>query len=185
MRAADEQRKDLLVWSAGSCSGEEAYTIRILWEHSVVGTLKAPVKLRVIATDKSSFLLDRAKEGLYTRGSLRDLPEAYTSSAFSECGSGFRVRDDIKMSVDFRLQDIRHDIPEEMFDLILCRNLVFTYFNDDLQREVLEKINEHLRDEGYLVTGSQERLPKGFDQLVGYSIKGIYKKKSPSTKQNM
>jgi chemotaxis protein methyltransferase CheR len=68
-----------------------------------------------------------------------------------------------------------------MFNLILCRNLVFTYFSEDLQRVVLAKINEHLREGGFLITGSQEMLPEGIDQLVRYKIKGIYQKLEKTT----
>ena len=51
--------------------------------------------------------------------------------------------------------------PAESFDLILCRNLAFTYFAEPLQRQVLERLTEHLLPEGYLVIGKHETIPAG------------------------
>ena len=53
------------------------------------------------------------------------------------------------------------DLPEGRFDLVLCRNLAFTYFAADRQRVVLQRLSERLRRGGILVIGGHEMLPDG------------------------
>ena len=62
--------------------------------------------------------------------------------------------------VQFRQQDIRRELPDTRFPLVLCRNLVFTYFADDVQRQVLGRLVEHLAPGGVLVVGKKEILPE-------------------------
>jgi chemotaxis protein methyltransferase CheR len=52
-------------------------------------------------------------------------------------------------------------MPDGPFDLILCRNLVFTYFDEALQRRISEQLRERLRPGGFLVLGVHEALPAG------------------------
>jgi chemotaxis protein methyltransferase CheR len=67
-------------------------------------------------------------------------------------------------------------MPKGMFDLILCRNLVFTYFLDDLQKDVLKRIKTRLSPDGYLVIGNHESLPERQEDLVLIE-KCIYRKR--------
>jgi chemotaxis protein methyltransferase CheR len=57
-------------------------------------------------------------------------------------------------------------MPAGSFDLVLCRNLAFTYFDEEGQREVLRGIDERLVAGGYLVLGAHESLPGGVPDLV-------------------
>jgi len=57
-------------------------------------------------------------------------------------------------------------MPSQLFDLILCRNLVFTYFAIETQREMIIGIAERLREGGYLVIGAHEQLPEGGPPFV-------------------
>ena len=56
-------------------------------------------------------------------------------------------------------QDIRSSMPDGPFDLILCRNLVFTYFDNALQGRLMNKMTERLAPRGFLVLGAHETLP--------------------------
>ena len=66
----------------------------------------------------------------------------------------------------WRCQDVRKETPPGPFDLILCRNLVLTYFEEALQREVVEKLSAVLRAGGALVIGSRENLPAASVEFV-------------------
>ena len=66
----------------------------------------------------------------------------------------------------FLEQDIRHEFPEGRFDLILCRNLVFTYFATALQAAIARRLAERLVPEGVLVLGIHESLPESVPMLV-------------------
>ena len=59
--------------------------------------------------------------------------------------------------------------------MILCRNLVFAYFEEALQREILVKLLGHLRDGGVLVTGVHESLPSG-DLGLATEVPAIYER---------
>lgn len=74
-------------------------------------------------------------------------------------------------------QDVREIIPTETFDLVLCRNLVFTYFDEDLQCSTLDRMQAALRPDGALVIGIHEHLPEGVGGFSEWSAKlRIYRK---------
>ncbi len=149
---------ELRAWCAGCASGEEPYALAILWRLGVQERF-ADLSLRILATDVNRQLLERARAACYGRSSLKELPQAWRVTAFEQAAPLLRVRSDIAADVEFRLQDLRKDTPAGTFDLVLCRNLAFTYFARDLQMEILERLCEHLRPGGALVIGSHERLP--------------------------
>jgi chemotaxis protein methyltransferase CheR len=142
------------VWSAGCASGEEPYSL-------VLAADAAGVDVRVLATDVDPVLLERARAARYPESSLRDLPAPLRAEAFDDGRLQPRYRE--------RVELVRHDVrvgaPGGPFDLVLCRNLVFTYFADDLQREVGGHIACALAAGGALAIGAHEALPEG---LAGF-----------------
>jgi len=165
-RASERGAEVVRCWSAGCASGEEPYTLRILWELGLPAGL-ARVPLRVVATDIDARLPERAREGRYRASGLKELPRDLLEAAFVRDGETFRVRDELRAGVDFRRQDIRAAMPAGPFHLVLCRNLAFTYFDEDRQREVLRGIVARLVAGGYLVLGAHESIPGGVPDLVG------------------
>jgi len=159
---------ELRCWSAGCCSGEEAYTLQILWKMSVIPHLNTNLPLRIIATDTDPAVLERARRGCYLESSLRDLPKEWREPVFSSSGTCYTVREPFRSDIEFARQDIREQYPDGPFHLILCRNLVFTYFEESLQREVLERITERLVPGGILVIGLHETIPKGVAAVIPY-----------------
>jgi chemotaxis protein methyltransferase CheR len=157
-------------WSIGCASGEEAYTLQILWKEYVQPQLKKDLAFRIMATDTDLKVLERAKMGCYEKGSLRELQEELgedlIKKTFTETKKGLLIKDDFKENIEFIKQDIRKELPDGLFHLILCRNLVFTYFDEDLQREILPKIIEKLHPKGFLVIGSHESLPQAPENLI-------------------
>ena len=147
-------------WSAGCASGEEPYSLAILWGLTLAGRFPA-LSLRVVATDVDARLLERARSGSYRRSSLREVPEAWLQAAFDRTGQLYSVKPAFKLAVEFLLQDMRETRPLGPFDLILCRYVAFTYFDEPLQRRTLEHLLAVLRPGGALVLGLKERLPDG------------------------
>jgi chemotaxis protein methyltransferase CheR len=147
-------------WSAGCASGEEPYSLAILWTLGLADRFPG-VSLRVVATDIDEHLLQRALTGTYRRSSLREVPEAWLATAFDRTGQLYAVKPAFKHAVEFCLQDLRERLPVGPFDLILCRYLPFTYFDPPLQRRTLERLLTVLRPGGALVIGLKERLPEG------------------------
>lgn len=122
-------------------------------------------------------MIERAKTGCYGRSSFRELPQDWVERAFIRCGPLFCVAPEFRKGVEFALQDIRQSMPAGPFDLILCRNLVFTYFDDALQRSVANQLRERLHVGGFLVIGSHELVPTDLDgfTLVG-PTPGVYRR---------
>jgi len=147
-------------WSAGCASGEEPYTLSIVWKLHLQAAFPS-VRLRIIATDVDPVLLERARVGRYPPGALKDLPPALTSTAFAWSGDELVLKPELKQDVELRLQDIRREQPGETFHLVLCRNLAFTYFDVALQQEILDRIHERTLPGGFLVVGRHEALPPG------------------------
>ena len=81
-------------------------------------------------------MLTRARRGCFSAGSLRELPVAWSTAAFVQRNGLHCLREPYKQAVPIASHDIRTGPPDGPFDLILCRNLVFTYFGDALQRTV-------------------------------------------------
>jgi chemotaxis protein methyltransferase CheR len=157
-RAQADKRFVIRCWSAGCASGEEAYTLRILWDLEVA--LRYPsLDLSVIGTDVDETMLRRARAARYLRSSLRDLPQAFLAQAFERCGEFYRVRAPHRRGITFVQQDLRHETPRGGFDLVLCRNAAFTYFAPDLQHRVVAWMAAALAPGGYLVVGAGEDVP--------------------------
>jgi chemotaxis protein methyltransferase CheR len=157
-RARESNTPVVRCWSAGCGSGEEAYTLRILW-HAMDWV--DPVVLEIAATGMDRRLLERARRAVYPESSLKDLPDHLARMAFRRRGDEWRLGDGFRDGVEFIEQDIRSDVPEGRFQLVLCRNLVFTYFEEQLQTEVLANILDRLEPGGFLVIGVHESLPEG------------------------
>jgi chemotaxis protein methyltransferase CheR len=168
---ADEVR----CWCAGCGSGEEPYTLRMAWVLDVAHEANVGLALRITASDSNTDLLERARRGVYTSSSLRSLPREWVGTVFESSPSGYTIRPEHKEGIDFVEQDIRREMPAEMFRIVFCRNLVFTYFDESLQREVAAGIERRLVPNGFLIVGVHESLPPGtvaFEPLDG--VKGVY-----------
>lgn len=158
-QAADRAGATVRAWSAGCASGEEVYTLRIAWALAVQSSFP-DVSLALTATDIDAHMLKRAAQGCYQRGTLKDLPDDWVDEAFERTSDGYCVRALYRTQITWLQQDIRETMPDGPFDLILCRNLVFMYFDDDLQRECLARLRTRLRPGGLLVLGKHEPLPE-------------------------
>jgi chemotaxis protein methyltransferase CheR len=154
------QTATLEVWSAGCASGEEAYTLALVWQLELACEFPG-VTLHVLATDVDEAMLRRARAAEYEPSSLRELPETWRRDAFVQQLGRYRLRSEYRRPVTVRRHDLRNPAPGGPFDLILCRNVAFTYFDLDLQRELATRLAACIRPGGALVLGAHETLPEG------------------------
>jgi chemotaxis protein methyltransferase CheR len=150
--------REVRAWSAGCASGEEPFTLRFVWDLGLEGQRPS---LTIIATDADSCLLERAARACFPWSSVRALPRCWVEQAFLPQGAEYRLKPEHRSGVCFERQDIRQEAPDEQFDIVLCRNLAFTYFALDVQRQVAERLLSHLNPGGALVLGKHELLPPG------------------------
>ncbi len=158
-RAAEQRREKLVrVWSAGCGGGEEPYTIAILW-HLELRDRYPDLEIEIVATDTDPAMLARARKGRYAFASIKDLPARWRDRAFQQQDSAYRLMPAFRRDITFLERDIRNEQAAGPFDLVLCRNLVFTYFDDALQSELLSRIVVTMRGGAALVLGIHEQLP--------------------------
>jgi chemotaxis protein methyltransferase CheR len=165
----------LSAWSAGCASGEEAYTLALVW-HEAVAARFPDLRLDVLATDIHPAMLRRARHASYQRSSLKELPETWRERGFERRGELYVVRRQLRRHVTVRGHDLRADLPTGAFDLVLCRNVAFTYFAPECQRAVLAKLAGALRHGGALVIGIHERLPEPAPELQPWlGVRGVFR----------
>jgi chemotaxis protein methyltransferase CheR len=161
--ALRQGENSLSCWCIGSASGEEPYTLSLLWNLS--GINKQDLDLIILATEIDQRMINRAQKGCYPVSSIRELPSEMRSRAFTRENEMFCIKEQYRKRVQFLLQDIRNAQPDSSFDLILCRNLVFTYFSHELQEEIVPRIIKCLNPGGCLIIGSHEDLPGPLQSL--------------------
>ena len=158
-RDAAAREATVAAWSAGCASGEEPYSLVLAWERAIRPAFPE-VTLDVLASDADETMVRRARAAAYGKSSLRDMPEAWRRE-FVHRGDRYYLRPRVRRLVTTMRHDVRDPPPGGPFDLVLCRNLAFTYFDSGLQREVLRNLGGALRKGGVLVVGSHETLPEG------------------------
>lgn len=148
-----KRRGGARAWCAGCASGEEPYSLAMIARESGAG-------VEIVASDADPHLLTRAQAARYGRGSLRELSPAQVEAFFEADGADFVLRRDLRRAVsDWRCEDLRVAMPDGPFDLVFCRNLAFTYFDEELQREILAGIRRRLAPDGVLALGTHEEPP--------------------------
>ena len=157
LAAIDRGETKLRCWSAGCGSGEEPYTLGLIW-HQWLRKRYPGLTCEIVATDIDKTVIERAHDGCYPVSSLKELPAGLTA-AFEKRGHSYVLHQHIRDLVTFMVQDIGYTSPIGRFHLILCRNLVFTYFDLVRQQEALSCFSEALYSDGALVLGGHEELP--------------------------
>jgi len=153
----------LKVWSVGAASGEEPYTLAILWQLQLQQRF-ADLRLQIIATDADTTMLQRSQAACYDYSSVKNLPENWRNKVFHLQNAQYCLKLEYKETVQFRQHDLRQDFAtlfsNESVDLVLCRNLAFTYFDEPLQQQTYLRLMQILRTGGALVIGIHEQLPQ-------------------------
>jgi len=154
-RARQSGASALRAWSAGCAGGEEPYTLALIW-HLDVGPRFPGLGIEIAATDADPRALERARRACYQFGTLKELPAGWREAAFVDEGGLYRLRDELRVGVVLGCQDIRVAMPPGPFDLILCRNLVQTYFDEVTRDRVSEGIRQRLAPGGVVIVGAHE-----------------------------
>jgi chemotaxis protein methyltransferase CheR len=160
LRELQSERRPLRFWSAGCSSGEEPFTLAItLFEHLPEIHNR---DIKILATDISTKVLDKARTGRYTRESVNDIPSALLNKYFSRTRVGdkdlYEVKEMIRRVIKFARLNLMGPWPMKgPFDLIMCRN-VMIYFDRDVQKTLVMRYWDLLRPGGYLLVGHSESL---------------------------
>jgi chemotaxis protein methyltransferase CheR len=175
-RVVARRESEIVCWSAGCAGGEEPYTLSIIWKNCFAKKFPQ-LRLRIIATDIDPLAIHRAERSCYRASSVRDLPAEWRAQAFVTIADERCLKSEYRACVTFLLQDLRERVPEGSFHLVLCRNLVFTYFDEPLQKKMMQNFTSALAPGGILIIGKLESLPDGPWGIQPWSPRlGIYQK---------
>ena len=186
--AARRTRRDhrLRLWSAGCCTGEEAYSLAILL-HELLPDI-AQWHVTLMATDVNPRFLQKAHAGVYGEWSFRGVPDAMRRRYFRATDDGrFALRGEIKRLVTFAqlnlVQDLFPSITSDTnaMDVIFCRN-VLMYFTPEHMQAVVEKLRLALLPGGWLVVSPSEAAQSLFPGLSQVSYPGaiLYRREKPA-----
>jgi chemotaxis protein methyltransferase CheR len=172
-------RRILRIWSAACSSGEEPYTLAILFLEYLKPRYP-DLQVEIIGTDINTAVIDMARAAEYSHYAIRSLPEPYVKKYFNNCNGLYRLRNEVKELVQFEYNNlIDHQTMRQMthFDFIFCSN-VLIYFDQKAKIQVVGDLYDSLNRGGYLFIGSSEmlhRISNAF-KLVSFPKTTVYKK---------
>ena len=162
----DRFGKRLTIWSAACSTGDEPY--------SLVMALSAYVPLnqiKIIATDLSDEIIEKAKIGIYASKSVSGVPKEYKDKYFTKNGNFYQINDEIKKCVEFKKHNLLKDPFVKNCHLIVCRN-VLIYFTEEAKDQTFVKFYDSLAKGGVLFIGSTEQILNY--KSIGYTRKGNF-----------
>jgi chemotaxis protein methyltransferase CheR len=162
------RRRRVRIWSAGCSSGEEPYTVAMLLARHLPA--EEGWDVRLLATDISNRVLEKARTGIYPIARSAELPEdllrSFMLRGMAERQGEMKVKVEIQQMVEFRRLNLAQesDLIEGPFDAIFCRN-VLIYFDVASKRRVIAYLVRHLTANGLLFVGHAENLCSVSSQL--------------------
>ncbi len=153
------------VWSAACSTGQEPYSIAMtVHEYARNHSDFNPSSVEIIATDISPTVLETAKAGSYDAIAIsRGLDEKMKARYFKKNGKAWIITDSVKSLVTFRKTNLQESFSNlGSLDIVFCRN-VLIYFSESFKRDVLARIAQRLRPQGFLFLGASE-------SMISYSV---------------
>nr|WP_321984056.1 chemotaxis protein CheB [uncultured Lichenicoccus sp.] len=144
----------LRIWVAGCSSGEETYSLVMLFNEAMA-TTGADLKIQIFASDVDAEAIASARDGLYPDAIEASVSEHRLERFFVREPHGYRIKPELRASVVFTVQDLLSDPPFSRLDFISCRNLLI-YLLPEAQAKVLRLFHFALRPGGLLLLGSSE-----------------------------
>ncbi len=172
------RNRKLRIWCAASSSGEEPYTLAMtVFNHIKPGD---GWDIKILATDISTKVLQKAINGIYDKKLLKDIPSETTSSHFSpvlvDKTNCYKAKDHLKDIITFRRFNLMTEkFPFKYhFDFIFCRN-VMIYFDPETQHRLISKFYDCLPKDGHLFIGHSETLSRSNSNFK-YVLPAVYRK---------
>lgn len=168
---AERQGGVLRVCSAGCSTGEEAYSLAIVFREALERSHAAEkFQLQIFATDLDRDAIDRARQGSYPANIAADVSSERLRRFFIKEENGYRVGKEIRGAVTFATQNLIMDPPFTKLDLLACRNLLI-YLTPEVQRQLLPIFHYVLKPGGILFLGSAESLNSSGELFTPLNLK--------------
>lgn len=147
---------DIRVWVASCSTGEEAYSIAMLFHDSFKKKNKW-IQLKVFATDVNQDSLEQAGAGFYPPTIVNELTQERLDSYFDSVQDGFKVKPFLRQSIIFAHHNLLNDAPFTKMHLVTCRNTLI-YFKNEAQSVALQKLQFAVLPQHYLMLGLSESM---------------------------
>ncbi|MCM8599568.1 MAG: EAL domain-containing protein [Candidatus Accumulibacter sp.] len=154
--ASKQPGDDIRVWVAGCATGEEAYSLAILFSERL-GASFDQYRLQIFATDIDLDAMALARRGVYSASSLAHMDRGRIRANFTPHGDRYEINKNLRDVVIFARQDLVQDPPFLRLDLVSCRN-VLIYFQSELQARLLSVFHYALNPGAYLFLGKSEGI---------------------------
>jgi two-component system CheB/CheR fusion protein len=151
-----KERESIRVWSAGCASGEEAYSLAIVFAEAMPES-EFRDRLKIYATDVDEEALTDGRHALYAASHLENVPDDLRERYFDRVEQRYAVRPELRRAVIFGRHDAVHDPPISRIDLLSSRNMLI-YFTKEAQSQILTNFHFALRDSGFLFLGKSELM---------------------------
>ncbi|MBM6829298.1 PAS domain-containing protein [Anaerotignum lactatifermentans] len=142
------------VWSVGCSTGEEAYSIAILFQEALE-ELQVKRDIKIFATDVDSRAIEQASKGIYSENIIDDITPDRLSRFFIKQNDQYHISKQIRRMIVFAPHNMFSDPPFGKLDMISCRN-VMIYFQPVLRRGLFAIFHSALKNNGYLFLGKSE-----------------------------
>ncbi|HEX3689324.1 MAG TPA: CheR family methyltransferase [Solirubrobacteraceae bacterium] len=159
----------LRIWCAGCASGEEAYTVAMVFAR-VLGDAAFRDRVKIYATDVDEEALDQARHGAYQPRQLENVPRDALERFFERTDQRYVFRKDLRRSVIFGRNDLIQDAPISRINLLVSRNTLM-YFTAETQSQILRRFHFALGDDGVLLLGKSEMLITHADLFTPVHLK--------------
>ena len=148
----------LRVWVSGCATGEEAYSIAIVFRE-VMDQLKPSqdFSMQIFATDLDRDAIDRAREGVFSPNIAEDMSSERLNRYFVKVERGYQVAKSIRDMIIFAQQNMIKDPPFTKMDILTCRNLLI-YLTPEMQKKLMPLFHYSLNPSGFLFLGSAEAV---------------------------
>lgn len=155
---AKKENTDVVkAWVVACSTGEEVYSLAILFDECLEENGIHDTEIKIFATDISQDVIDFASRGIYTDDQVRNVSPTRLKKYFIKESNGYRIIPLIRKMVVFAKHDICKDPPFSKIDLLSCRNMLI-YMNPSLQKTILQKFHFAINDEGYIFLGASEHI---------------------------
>jgi two-component system CheB/CheR fusion protein len=174
----------LRAWVPGCSSGEEAYSLAMIFKEAVEELKpKANFALQIFATDLDRDAIDKARHGFFSENITVDVSPERLTRFFSKEETGYRIRREIREMVIFAPQNILMDPPFTKLDLLSCRNLLI-YLTTEVQKKLMPLFHFSLTPGGLLLLGSAETIGSSTDLFATVSGKSrLFRRIEPVQRQ--
>lgn len=144
----------LRIWVPGCASGEEAYSLAILFREQI-SRREANIRIQIFATDIDSHALEVGRTGWYPASIANHMSPQRLERFFAREGAGYKISKELRECCIFSVHNLVKDPPFSKLDFVSCRNLLI-YLNGDLQQRVIPLLHFALNPGGYLFLGPSE-----------------------------